>query len=99
MESQVTLVKRQEGLDLFTYMITDNHKRMHTVEVPRSILFVPPRDFERKIDDKEHLDTIACGTVLMSINPETEFHKVDRSMVNRAYRAASGAQIEGRFGA
>lgn len=94
MVQYVTVVKRQREVDLYRYTIVDAEHRAHTVEIPFSMLVVPPRDFARGSDD-EHIDTIARGTVLMRTEPEDNFHKVDRSMVNRAYAAASRAELSG----
>ena len=92
MVSHVTVVGRQMEVDLYRYTIVDAEHRAHTVEIPVSLLVVPPRDYSRG-SDNEHLDTIACGTVLMRTEPEDNFHKVDRSMVNRAYAAATRAEL------
>ena len=97
MLNQVTLVGRTEMPGLFRYEIADEKRRNHTVEIPSTVLMIEPQNHTRG-SDKEHLDTIACGAVLMNLDPESRFHKVDRSMVNRAYDAASHAQILGKFG-
>ena len=94
MVQHVTVVGRQTEVDLYRYTIVDDEHRAHTVEIPFSLLVVPPRDYSRGTDS-EHLDMIACGTVLMRTDPEDNFHKVDRSMVNRAYAAASRAEPSG----
>jgi hypothetical protein len=95
MPEYVSLVKRHRLRDLYRYIIADAEHRVHTVEIPEYILGIEPREFQRGTD-KDHLDIIACGTVLMRLDPESIFHKVDRSMVNRAYDAASRAQLLGR---
>lgn len=95
MVEYISLVSRQDLVGMYRYEIADALHRRHTVEIPESIVDVAPRDFKRGTD-KEHLDTIACGTVLMSMDEHTLFHIVDRSMVNRAYRAAEHVQLYGK---
>jgi len=92
MVPEVTVVKREKGLDLFRCKVTDAQHRVHTVEIPASLLSVDPHEYKRG-SDAEHIDIIACGTVLMRTDPEATFHAVDRSMVNRAYNAALRAQF------
>jgi hypothetical protein len=94
MVQHVTVVGRQTEVDLYRYTIVDAEHRAHTVEIPFSILVVQPRDYSRGTDN-EHLDMIARGTVLMRTDPEDNFHKVDRSMVNRAYAAVTRAELSG----
>ncbi|MBS1903298.1 MAG: hypothetical protein JSS75_06320 [Bacteroidetes bacterium] len=93
----VTLVKWQEGPDYFRCTVSDERHRHHTVEIPRSMLAVEAPNFSRG-SDAEHIGIIAAGAVLLDLDPDNDFHKVDRSMVIRAYTAASEAQILGRFG-
>jgi hypothetical protein len=93
----VSVVRRNEYPDYYLYTIADERHRKHTVEIPAAVLQIEPKEFHRG-NDTEHLDIIACGAVLLSIDDEAIFHKVDRSMVDRAYHAASGAQILGQFG-
>lgn len=95
MSDYVTLVRRQELIGMFRYEIADSASRRHTVEIPTQILRVDPRNHNRGTD-QDHLDIIACGTVLASLDQNETFHTVDRSMVNRAYEAASHAQLLGR---
>lgn len=92
MVPKVTVVKREKLLDLFRFKVADEEHRVHTVEMPASVLTVEPHEFRRG-SDEEHLDIIACGTVLMRFVQEAIFHTVDRSMVNRAYNAALRAQF------
>lgn len=87
-----TVVKRKNLGDLYRYSVADDKHRTHTVEIPSSVLLVAPIDFKRG-SDEEHLDIIACGTVLMRFNDDAIFHKVDRSMINRAYNAALRSQF------
>lgn len=94
---EVTLVKWQRLVDLFRCTVSDLMHRQHTVEIPISVLQVEPTIYKRGTD-AEHIGIVAAGAVLMNNDPEVRFHKVDRSMVNRAYEAASKAQILGRFG-
>jgi hypothetical protein len=94
--TNVTLVEWQEGPDFFRCTVSDDKRRHHTVEIPRSVLTVDPPNFSRG-SDAEHIGIIAAGAVLLDLDPENDFHKVDRSMVIRAYTAASDAQILGRF--
>jgi hypothetical protein len=95
MYEYVSLISRQELVGMYRYEIADALHRRHTVEIPESVVRIEPRDFKRG-SDKEHLDTIACGTVLMSLDDRSLFHVVDRSMVNRAYRAAQNVQLFGK---
>lgn len=95
--TNVTLVTWQEGPDYFRCTVSDDKRRHHTVEIPRSVLDIAPPNFARG-SDAEHIGIIAAGAVLLDMDPENDFHKVDRSMVIRAYTAASDAQILGRFG-
>ena len=87
-----TIVKRRKMEDLYRYTVADANHRVHTVEIPASMLAVIPQEFQRG-SDEEHLDIIACGTVLMRFNEDAIFHKVDRSMINRAYNAALRSQF------
>lgn len=93
----VTLVKWVEGLDFFRCTVADMVSRIHTIEMPRSILAVIPNEFKRG-SDAEHVGIIAAGTVLLSNDVDERFHKVDSSIVSRAYAAASKVQILGRYG-
>lgn len=95
MADYISLISRQDLIGLYRYEIADALHRRHTVEIPESVTRIDPRDFKRGTD-KEHLDTIACGTVLMSMDEHSLFHVVDRSMVNRAYRAAEHVQLNGK---
>lgn len=88
----VTVVKRKKLEDLYRFKVADAEHRVHTVEIPESVLAIEPTDFKRG-SDAEHLDIIAIGTVLMRFNEDAIFHKVDRSMVNRAYNAALRSQF------
>lgn len=88
----VTVVKRKKLEDLYRFKVADAEHRVHTVEIPEYVLTIDPSDFKRG-SDEEHLDIIACGTVLMRFNEDAIFHKVDRSMVNRAYNAALRSQF------
>lgn len=92
MVPDVTVVKREKELDMFRCRVADAEHRVHTVEIPASLLAVDPHEFKRG-SDAEHIDIIACGTVLMRTDPDATFHTVDRSMVNRAYNAALRAQF------
>jgi hypothetical protein len=87
-----TIVKRKKLEDLYRYRVVDAQHRHHTVEIPAAMLAVSPREFMRGTDE-EHLDIIACGTVIMRFNEDAIFHKVDRSMINRAYDAALRSQF------
>ena len=95
--NNVTLVEWQQGPDIFRCTVSDATRRHHTVEIPRTVLAVEPQEFRRGTD-AEHVGIVAAGIVLMSLDPETIFHKADTSMVNRAYHAAAKAQIVGGFG-
>ncbi len=97
MIDEITVISHTRLPELFRYEIADSQHRKHTVEIHQDVLSVTPTSYARGTDI-EHLETIACGTVLMDLDPESRFHKVDRSMVNRAYEAASRAQILGRLG-
>jgi hypothetical protein len=93
---QVTLVKWQQFVDMFRCTVTDAFHRVHTIEVPKTILGIEPTQFRRG-SDTEHVGIIAAGTVLLSLDTEERFHKIDSSIVDRAYVAASKAQILGKF--
>lgn len=95
MPEEVILVKLDEYPDLYRCLVSRSG-RSHTVEIPRYMLEVEPNDFQRG-SDHHHIGIIACGTVLASIDPDVQFHVVDRSYVNRAYRAASQAQLFGEL--
>ncbi len=94
--TNITLVKWQEFIDYFRCIVADVSHKQHTVEMPKSILGIAPEKFQRG-SDSQHVGIIAAGTVLLNIDPEVRFHKADRSMVERAYDAASKAQILGSF--
>lgn len=87
MTHDVAIVKRYEMADTFFYEVIDQKLRKHVVEIPSYVLDVEPREFKRG-NNQQHLDTLACGTVLMNLEPDTIFHRVDRETVDRAYRAA-----------
>ncbi|MEP7234529.1 MAG: hypothetical protein ABI778_04460 [Ignavibacteriota bacterium] len=92
----VTLVKWQQFLDFFRCTVADAMHRVHTVEIPKTILNFVPRDFKRG-SDEEHVGIIAAGAVLLSSDTEERFHKMDGSKVDLAYNAASKAQVLGRY--
>ncbi len=94
---KITLVKWQKGLESIRCTVSDMFHRHFIVEMPKSVLKVIPKRFKRG-SDAEHAGIIAAGAVLLNLDPEEMFLKVDGSMVNRAYEAASGAQILGGFG-
>jgi hypothetical protein len=95
MPEEVTLVKLDEYPDMYRCVVS-RLGRSHTVEIPRYMLEVEPKDFQRG-SDTQHIGIIACGTVLSSIDPDVQFHVVDRSHVNRAYIAASHSQLFGEL--
>jgi hypothetical protein len=74
--------------DLYAYVLLDDDLRRHIVHVSESLLKVDPKEFQRR-SDKEHLDILAAGTVLLSVDPDASFHRVDAETVDRAYEAAS----------
>jgi len=76
-----------ECADLYVYQIIDDSLNKHTVHIHSSLLNVEPTKFMRGTD-REHLDRLACGTVMLSIDPHNCFHRVDPEMVDRAYEAA-----------
>ncbi|MEP7235885.1 MAG: hypothetical protein ABI778_11380 [Ignavibacteriota bacterium] len=93
---KVTLVQWQRLIDMFRCTVADAAHRIHTIEMPLSILNKSPKDFLRG-KDNEHIGTIAAGPVLLRYNTDEQFHKIDNSHVDLAYDAASKAQIIGRF--
>ena len=74
--------------DTYSYLLIDDELRRHTVILHESLLKVEPKEYQRR-SDKEHLDILAAGTVLLSIDPNVIFHRVDPEFVDRAYEAAS----------
>jgi hypothetical protein len=93
---KITLVKLVEELEYFRCTVADALHRLYTVEMPISILKAIPTGFRRGTDH-DHLGIIAAGTVLLATDSEERFHKVDNSIVDRAYRAVTRAQVLGRL--
>jgi hypothetical protein len=83
----VAIVRRYQTADIFGYEVIDDKLHKHVVEIQASVLDVEPSEFARGTD-QQHLDTVACGAVMMNLTPEATYHRVDREMVDRAYRAA-----------
>ncbi len=83
---EVTVVGRNKMKDAFIYTVLDETLQKHSVWIPLHVLEVTPRGYERGSDD-EHLDRVARGTVLLSLDPENSFHRVDPETVRRAYEA------------
>jgi hypothetical protein len=83
----VAIIRRYQTADIFGYEIIDEKLHLHVVEIQASVLNVEPEEFTRGTD-QQHLDIIACGAVLTNLTPEATYHRVDREMVDRAYRAA-----------
>lgn len=83
----VAIVRRYQTADVYGYEIIDEHLQRHIVEVQASVLDVEPSEFSRGTD-QQHLDIVACGAVLTDLTPDSTYHRVDREMVDRAYRAA-----------
>lgn len=89
-------MKLVEGLEHFRCTVADALHRSYTVEMPVSILKALPTGFKRGTD-RDHLGIIAAGTVLLATDTEERFHKVDNSIVDRAYKAVTKAQVLGRL--
>jgi hypothetical protein len=88
MAKDVSIVgSNMECKDLYVYQIIDDGLQKHTVHIQASLLNIEPTRFLRG-SDQEHLDRLACGTVMMSVDPHVRFHRVDPEMVDRAYEAA-----------
>jgi hypothetical protein len=83
----VAIVRRYQTADIYGYEIIDDQLQRHIVEVQASVLDVEPSEFSRGTD-QQHLDIVACGAVLTNLTPDATYHRVDREMVDRAYRAA-----------
>ena len=87
MERSARIVERGVMKDAFVYTVIDENSHTHNVLIPSKILSVKPNGFERGSDD-EHLETLACGAVLISLDPDSTFHRVDPETVTRAYAAS-----------
>jgi hypothetical protein len=74
--------------DLHAYVLVDDDLRRHVVHVSESLLKVEPKNYQRR-SDKEHLDILAAGAVLLSVESDVSFHRVDAEMVDRAYEAVT----------
>jgi hypothetical protein len=83
----VAIIRRYQTVDVYGYEIMDENLQRHVVEVQASVLDVEPTEFARGTD-QQHLDIVACGAVLTNLIPDATYHRVDREMVDRAYRAA-----------
>ncbi len=83
----VAIIRRYQTVDVYGYEIMDENLVRHVVEVQSAVLDVEPTEFARGTD-QQHLDIIACGAVLTNLTPGATYHRVDREMVDRAYRAA-----------
>src|SRR5688572_3732237 len=83
----VAIVRRYQTVDVYGYELIDEKLHRHVVEIQSSVLDVEPSEFARGTD-QQHLDIIACGAVLTNLTPDATYHRVDREMVDRAYRAA-----------
>lgn len=96
MTSNVAITQRQEFKDYFMIQLVDDNHLTHTVLVPSYVLTVEPKNFLRGTD-LQHLDTLACGAVMMRTDTDAIFHRVDREMVDRAYEAALRVQFFDRL--
>lgn len=74
--------------DMYAYVLVDDDLRRHVVHVSEALLQVEPKNYQRR-SDKEHLDILAAGAVLLSVETEAIFHRVDPEMVDRAYEAVT----------
>jgi len=72
--------------DAFVFTVMDDDAHVHNVLIPQKLLGINPRGFARG-SDEEHLETLAVGAVLMSLDPDCSFHRVDPETVTRAYAA------------
>jgi hypothetical protein len=89
MHTQVAILESERTYqDTYTYLLLDDHLRRHTVMIHESLLGIEPKEYQRR-SDKEHLDILAAGAVLLSLDPNAIFHRVDPEIVDRAYEAAS----------
>lgn len=96
MTSNVAICRRQEFKDYFMIELVDDNHLTHTVLIPSYVLTVEPKNFLRG-SDLQHLDTLACGAVMMRTDVDAIFHRVDREMVDRAYEAALRVQFFDRL--
>ena len=83
----VAIVRRYQTADVYGYQVVDSDLHRHVVEISAEVLNVEPKEFARGTD-QQHLDIVACGAVLINLYPDTRYHRVDREMVDRTYRAA-----------
>lgn len=83
----VAIVRRYQTADIYGFEVIDDMLQRHVVEISAAVLDVEPKEFARGTD-QQHLDTVACGAVLSNLTPDATYHRVDREMVDRAYRAA-----------
>lgn len=89
MHKQVAILESERTYqDTYTYLLLDDRLRRHTVMIHESLLKVEPKEYQRR-SDKEHLDILAAGAVLLSLDPNAIFHRVDPETVDRAYEAAA----------
>ena len=86
MERSARIVEKGIMKDAYLYTVVDSSSHTHSVLIPQRVLAVNPRGFERGTDE-DHLEVLAMGAVLMSLDPDSTFHRVDPETVTRAYAA------------
>ncbi len=87
MERSARIVQKGIMKDAYVFTVVDANSHSHNVLIPHKVLAVNPRGFERGTED-EHLETLAMGAVLMSLDPDCTYHRVDPETVTRAYAAS-----------
>ena len=87
MERGARIVDKGFMKDAFLFTVLDENSHSHSVLIPQRVLSLNPRGYERG-SDEEHLETLALGAVLMSMDPDSTFHRVDPETVTRAYAAS-----------
>ena len=87
MERSARIVDTGYMKDAFLITVLDENSHSHSVLIPQRVLSIDPRGYERG-SDEEHLETLALGAVLMSMDPDSTFHRVDPETVTRAYAAS-----------
>ncbi len=95
MERSARIVEKGIMKDAYVFTVVDGNSHSHNVLIPHKVLSVNPRGYERQSDD-DHLETLAVGAVLMSIDPDCTFHRVDPETVTRAYAASQENSFDRR---
>jgi hypothetical protein len=87
MERSAKIVQKGIMKDAYVFTVVDGNSHSHNVLIPHKVLSVNPRGFERGTEDN-HLETLAVGAVLMALDPDCTYHRVDPETVTRAYAAS-----------